>query len=46
MSWERYRNATLERRSKDWDMLREVDLTIGGLNFSMNFMWVPIFFLE
>jgi hypothetical protein len=39
MSWERYRNATLERRGTDWDILRDADLIIGGLNFSNFFFF-------
>jgi len=38
---ERYRNATLQREGKDWNILQGSDLIIGGFNFSMNFIGAP-----
>ena len=42
MNWERYKSATLERAGHNWDTLTGADLIIGGLNFSIDFMWVTL----
>jgi hypothetical protein len=40
MNWRRYREATLLREGCDWEFMKGADLIIGGLNFSMDFMYV------
>jgi hypothetical protein len=40
MNWEKYKIAMLKRTGNNWDTLTGADLVIGGLNFSMDFMWV------
>lgn len=42
MNWEKYKSATLERAGHNWDTLTGADLIIGGLNFSLDFMWVTL----
>jgi hypothetical protein len=40
MNWTKYKMAMLERTGLNWDTLTGADLVIGGLNFSMDFVWV------
>ena len=41
LSWDDFRDATVLRKGSYWDRLKQVDLIIGGINFTSNYMWVP-----